>query len=67
MFIESMSLIRPDWLKMKIPSGSFSPTLGKAIGYCFVPVEYSLERKIKIDIGGKFYDSKLTSTRFYKR
>jgi len=50
-----------------VTSGSFSPTLGKPIGYCFVPVEYPLERKIKIDIGGKFYDSKLTSTRFYKR
>ncbi len=50
-----------------VTSGSFSPTLGKPIGYCFVPVEYSLERKIKIDIGDKFYDSKLTSTRFYKR
>ncbi len=50
-----------------VTSGSFSPTLGKPIGYCFVPVEYSLEREIKIDIGGKFYDSKLTSTRFYKR
>ncbi len=50
-----------------VTSGSFSPTLGKPIGYCFVPVEYSLEREIKIDIGDKFYDSKLTSTRFYKR
>jgi len=50
-----------------VTSGSFSPTLGKPIGYCFVPVEYPLEKKIKIDIGGKFYDSKLTSTRFYKR
>ncbi len=50
-----------------ITSGSFSPTLGKPIGYCFVPVKYPLEKKIKIDIGGKFYDSKLTSTRFYKR
>ena len=50
-----------------VTSGSFSPTLDKPIGYCFVPAEYPLERKIKIDIGGKFYDSKLTSTRFYKR
>ncbi len=50
-----------------VTSGSFSPTLGKPIGYCLVPVEYPLEKKIKIDIGGKFYDSKLTSTRFYKR
>ncbi len=50
-----------------VTSGSFSPTLNKPIGYCFVPVEYALEREIKIDIGGKFYDSKLGSTRFYKR
>jgi len=50
-----------------VTSGSFSPTLGKPIGYCFVPVEYPLEKKIKIGIGDKFYDSKLTSTRFYKR
>ena len=50
-----------------VTSGSFSPTLGKPIGYCFVPVEYPFERKIKIGIGDKFYDSKLASTRFYKR
>ena len=51
----------------KVSSGSFSPTFNKPIGFCFVPAEFSLDKKIKIDIGGKFYDSKLTSTRFYKR
>ena len=50
-----------------VTSGSFSPTLDKSIGYCFVPVEYTLEEEIRINIGGKFYDSKLTSTRFFKR
>ena len=50
-----------------VTSGGFSPTLGKPIGFCFVPVEYPLGGEIKIDIGGKFYDSELTSTRFYKR
>ncbi len=50
-----------------VTSGSFAPTLGKAIGYCFVPVEYPLEKKIKVNIGGKFYDSKLAPIRFYKR
>ncbi len=50
-----------------VTSGHFSLTLNKAIGFCFVPVELSQGEEIKIDIGGKFYDSRLTSTRFYKR
>ncbi len=50
-----------------VTSGGFSPTLNKSIGYCFVPIDYPLERKIMIDIGGKLYDTKLTSTRFYKK
>lgn len=50
-----------------VTSGGFSPTLNKPIGYCFIPVDYPLERKIVIDIGGKLYDGKLTSTRFYKK
>ena len=50
-----------------VTSGGFSPTLNKPIGYCFVPVDYPLEREIMIDIGGKLYDTKLTSTRFYKK
>ncbi|MFB5598559.1 MAG: glycine cleavage system aminomethyltransferase GcvT [Nitrosopumilaceae archaeon] len=51
----------------KVTSGSFSPTLNKPIGFCFVPIEFDLGKKIKIDISGKFYDGNLTSTRFYKR
>ncbi len=50
-----------------VTSGGFSPTLGKPIGYCFVPVEFPLDGEIRIGIGDKFYESKLTSTRFYKR
>ena len=50
-----------------VTSGGFSPTLNKPIGYCFVPIDYPLEREIMIDIGGKLYDTKLTSTRFYKK
>jgi len=50
-----------------VTSGNFSPTLGKPIGYCFVPVEYPLRGKIKINIGDKLYDGRLASTRFYKR
>jgi aminomethyltransferase len=50
-----------------VTSGNFSPTFGKPIGYCFVPVEYPLGGKIKINIGGKLYDGRLASTRFYKR
>ena len=50
-----------------VTSGSYSPTLSKPIGYCFVPTEYPMDKKIKIDISGKFYDCKLTSIRFYKR
>ena len=51
----------------KVTSGSFSPTFNKPIGFCFVPIEFALDEKIKIDISGKFYDGNLTSTRFYKR
>ena len=50
-----------------VTSGSFSPTLGKPIGYCFVPIEYPMEKEIKIGIGDKQYSGKIVSTRFYKR
>jgi aminomethyltransferase len=50
-----------------VTSGSFSPTLGKPIGYCFVPIEYPMEKEIKIGIGDKHYSGKIVSTRFYKR
>jgi aminomethyltransferase len=50
-----------------VTSGSFSPTLGKPIGYCFVPLEYPMEKEIKIGIGDKYYSGKIVSTRFYKK
>jgi len=50
-----------------VTSGSFSPTLGKPIGYCFVPLEYSMGKEIKIGIGDKQYNGKIVSSRFYKR
>ena len=50
-----------------VTSGSFSPTLRKSIGFCFVPVEVLLDQSIQIDIGGKPYEAKVSSTRFYKR
>jgi len=57
-----------DGLKVGIvTSGSFSPTLSKSIGFCFVPISVSDEQTIQIEIGNKPYDAKVTGTRFYKR
>jgi len=50
-----------------VTSGSFSPTLGKAIGFCLISSDFEPDKKIQIDIGRKFYDASLTLTRFYKR
>jgi aminomethyltransferase len=51
-----------------VTSGSFSPTLKRSIGFCFVPIGYSPEQLIEINIGGKLYKAKVSSsTRFYKR
>ena len=52
-----------------VTSGSFSPTMKKSIGFCFVPVHVSLNQLIEINIGGsnKLYKAKVSSTRFYKR
>jgi aminomethyltransferase len=51
-----------------VTSGSFSPTLKKSIGFCFVPIEeVFLNQLIEIDIGGKQYEAKISGTRFYKR
>jgi aminomethyltransferase len=50
-----------------VTSGSFSPTLRKFIGFCFVPADVSQDHSIQIEIGGKQYEAKVTSTRFYKR
>jgi aminomethyltransferase len=51
-----------------VTSGSFSPTLKKSIGFCFVPIDSLPNQLIEIDIGGKLYKAKVSSsTRFYKR
>jgi aminomethyltransferase len=50
-----------------VTSGSFSPTLRKSIGFCFVPVDVLQNQSIQIDIGGKHYEAEVTGTRFYKR
>ena len=51
-----------------VTSGSFSPTLKKSIGFCFVPMHVLSDELIEINIGGKLYKAKvLSSTRFYKR
>jgi aminomethyltransferase len=51
-----------------VTSGTFSPTLRKSIGFCYVPLSILPDQLIEIDIGGKFYEAKVkSSTRFYKR
>jgi aminomethyltransferase len=51
-----------------VTSGSFSPTLKKSIGFCFVPIYVLPNQLIEINIGGKLYKANvLNSTRFYKR
>jgi aminomethyltransferase len=50
-----------------VTSGSFSPTMKKSIGFCFVPIHVSPNQLIEINIGGKLYKSKVSGTRFYKR
>lgn len=51
-----------------VTSGTFSPTLKKSIGFCFVPIYVNPNELIEINIGGKLYKAKvLNTTRFYKR
>ncbi len=50
-----------------VTSGSFSPTFRKSIGFCFVPTQVAINDPVDIDVGGKLYKAKVTSTRFYKR
>jgi len=51
-----------------VTSGTFSPTLKKSIGFCFVPVYVNPNELIEINIGGKLYKANiLSTTRFYKR
>jgi aminomethyltransferase len=51
-----------------VTSGSFSPTLKKSIGFCFVPIYVLPDQLIEVNIGDKLYKAKVgSSTRFYKR
>jgi aminomethyltransferase len=50
-----------------VTSGSFSPTIKKSIGLCFVPLLVSPNQIIEINIGGKLYRAKVGGTRFYRR
>ena len=51
-----------------VTSGTFSPTLKKSIGFCFVPTNVPTDLLIEINIGGKPYEARVKeSTRFYRR
>jgi aminomethyltransferase len=50
-----------------VTSGSFSPTIKKSIGFCFVPLRVLSNQLIEINISGKLYKAKVSSTRFYRR
>lgn len=50
-----------------VTSGSFSPTLKMPIGFCYVPKEAAVGDEVKIEIGQREYDAKISKTRFYKR
>jgi aminomethyltransferase len=50
-----------------VTSGSFSPTIKKSIGFCFVPIRVLPNQLIEINISGKLYKAKVSSTRFYRR
>jgi len=50
-----------------VTSGSFSPTIKKSIGLCFVPMHVLPNQLIEINIGGKLYKAKVSGTRFYRR
>jgi aminomethyltransferase len=51
-----------------VTSGTFSPTLKKSVGFCFVPTYISPGESVELSIGGKLYGAKVkNSTRFYKR
>jgi aminomethyltransferase len=50
-----------------VTSGTFSPTLKKPIGFCFVPAELPDGSPIEIKIRDKLCPAKTCSYRFYKR
>ena len=42
-----------------VTSGTFSPTLKKSIGFCFVPTNVQTDQLIEINIGGKLYEARI--------
>jgi aminomethyltransferase len=50
-----------------VTSGSYSPTFRKSIGFGFVPTSVLQDQAVRIEIGGKHYVARVTTTRFYKR
>ena len=51
-----------------VTSGTFSPTLKKSIGFCFIPTNVPTDQLVEINIGGKLYEARVKeSTRFYRR
>lgn len=50
-----------------VTSGTYSPTFDKPIGFCFLPKDAEVGDDLKIEIGSKYYEAKVTTTRFYKR
>ncbi len=50
-----------------VTSGTFSPTLKKPIGMCFVPPDHPKEKRIGIRIHEKIVEANITTTRFYRR
>lgn len=49
-----------------VSSGTFSPTLKKPIGFCFVPKDLPLGAEVEIEIHGKLVKARTCSHRFYK-
>jgi aminomethyltransferase len=61
-------LLKGDGKAGIVTSGTFSPTLKKSIGFCFIPTNVPTDQLIEINIGGKPYEARLKeSTRFYRR
>jgi len=50
-----------------VTSGTFSPTLKKPLGMCYVPPVCAEGDEVQISIHDKLCRAKLTSTRFYKK
>lgn len=50
-----------------VTSGTFSPTLGKPIGFCFVSSDIEYGGTVQIKIGNRDYEAETRDIRFYKR